>query len=80
MSKFFSNFARKMGTDKQLHNTTDSIFATGVFLKPCEIEINGKKQWRWVATSFEDDSFHDGQPVDVNVYASSLENLFSLQK
>lgn len=77
MSIFFSNFARKMGTDKQLHITNDSIFATGVFLKPCEIEIDGKKQWRWVATSFEDESFQNGQPLDVNTYASTLRDLYT---
>lgn len=65
-----------METKKLIHITTDSIFATGVFLQPCEIEINGKKQWRWVATSFEDESFQDGQPLDVNAYASTLRDLY----
>lgn len=66
-----------MEMNKQTHIITDSIFATGVFLQPCEVEINGKKQWRWIATCFEDDSFQDGQSVDVNVYASSLDDLYT---
>ncbi len=53
----------------------DKIFATGVFLQAIEVEINGKKQWRWVAVDFEDDTYFDGKPIDIYTYADSFEKL-----
>jgi hypothetical protein len=38
-------------------NDKDTIFATGIFLKHMDVIISDKKQWRWIAVSFEDDSF-----------------------
>lgn len=35
----------------------DMIFTNGAFLTPIQIAIHGIKQWRWVVTSFEDESF-----------------------
>jgi len=54
---------------------TDVIFSTGVFLKPDKCIINGKEQWRWIAVGFEDDSYLDGERVDVYDYADTLEGL-----
>lgn len=53
----------------------DKIFATGVFLKAVEVEINGSKQWRWLAVGFEDDSYFNGELIDVYDYANSFEEL-----
>jgi hypothetical protein len=52
------------------------IFATGVHLQAIEVEIDGKKQWRWLAVGFEDDSYCDGEVIDVYDYATSFEGLF----
>lgn len=59
-------------------NTTQ-IFATGVNLQAIEVEINGKKQWRWVAIGFEDDSYYNGEVIDVNDYANDFEGLLKVE-
>lgn len=56
-------------------NANIKIFATGVFLQPFEVEINGRKQWRWIVVGFEDDSYYDGELIDVYDYADSFEGL-----
>lgn len=61
--------------DKQIISETDKIFATGVFLQPVNCIINGKQQWRWVAVGFEDDSYLNGERIDVHDYADSLDDL-----
>ncbi len=53
----------------------DTVFATGVHLQAIEVEINGIKQWRWVATSFEEDTYFDGEIIDVLTYANDFEKL-----
>ena len=53
----------------------DEIFATGVLLKALKVTINGIEQVRWVATSFEDSTFHNGEEIDVYTYADSFEKL-----
>lgn len=55
---------------------SDKIFATGVFLQAVECTINDRKQWRWVAVGFEDDSYYDGEIIDVYDYADTHEGLF----
>ena len=57
------------------HLPKDTIFATGVHLQAIEVEINGMKQWRWVATSFEEDTYFDGEIIDVFTYANSFDKL-----
>ncbi len=62
--------------DKKISlSDTDKIFATGVFLQPVNCIINGKQQWRWVAVGFEDDSYYDGEYIDVYDYADTLQGL-----
>lgn len=56
-------------------NNKRGIFSTGVFLESVECIINGKKQWRWVAVGFEDDSFLDGKAVNPVEYANKQEKL-----
>ena len=64
--------------DKQIVITeSDKIFATGVFLQPVNCTINGKQQWRWIAVGFEDDSFFNGQRVDIYDYADNVEDLIA---
>ncbi len=53
----------------------DSLFTTGAFIKPSKVIINNQEQWRWIVTSFEDQTFSDGNEIDVYSYANSLENL-----
>lgn len=55
----------------------DTIFATGVFLQPVKCTINGKEQWRWVATNFEDESYYDGITVDPVEFADDIEDMLN---
>ena len=57
----------------------DKIFSTGVHLKPIECIINGEKQWRWVAVGFEDETFFEGEIIDVYDFADSFEGLFVVE-
>ena len=54
------------------------IFATGVHLQAVECTINDIKQWRWVAVSFEDDSFMNGQIVEPIEYANEMAQLIEI--
>ena len=54
-------------------NTT--IFTTVATLQAVEVEINGIKQWRWIVTSFEDDSFQNGKAIDTCEYAETKDKL-----
>jgi len=56
-------------------NQNSQIFSTGVHLKPIECIIEGKKQWRWVAVGFEDDTYFDGEIIDVLDYADNFDGL-----
>lgn len=60
-------------------NTT-TIFSTGVFLESAECVINGKKQWRWVAVNFEDESFLNGKAINPIEYANKKEKLIEIFK
>lgn len=51
------------------------IFSTGVHLQSVECIINGKKQWRWVAAGFEDESFLNGSTINPIEYANKQEKL-----
>lgn len=51
------------------------IFTTGAFLKAIEIDINGKRQIRWIVTQFEDDSFENGELIIPFESADSEEKL-----
>jgi hypothetical protein len=55
----------------------DKIFATGVHLQAVQIEINGIKQWRWVAVGFEEDTFFNGECIEVYDYANTFEELIN---
>ncbi|MGI9558971.1 MAG: hypothetical protein ACR2NQ_04835 [Thermodesulfobacteriota bacterium] len=55
----------------------DTIFCNGAFLKPVEVEIKGRKQWRWMLVGSEDDSFLDGERVSVYDYADDLQGLIA---
>ena len=52
------------------------IWADNVELQACELEINGKKQWRWIATNIEGDTFQDGKTINVYTYAETMKDLF----
>ncbi len=51
------------------------IFSTGVYLQAIECIINRKKQWRWLAVGFEDESFMNGKEINPIEYAQNQENL-----
>jgi len=63
-----------MAQPEMLHEN-DKIFCTGAFLKPVEVEINGRKQWRWVLVGSEDSSFLDGDEVMIYDHAPTLHGL-----
>lgn len=52
------------------------IFSIGVRLEAVQCTINDITQYRWVAASFEDESFLNGKPVLPVEYADNSENLF----
>ena len=54
-----------------------TIFSTGVHLQSVECVINRKKQWRWVAIGFEDESFMNGEAINPIEYAKEQETLAS---
>lgn len=58
-----------------MKNSKTIIFSTGVHLQSVECIIDGKKQWRWVAVGFEDESFLNGKEIDPIEYAQNWENL-----
>lgn len=55
----------------------DYLFTIGAFIKPVKVTINNKEQWRWIVTSFEDQTFFDGNEIDVYDYANNLKGLFT---
>jgi hypothetical protein len=67
--------------DKQISiSSKDKIFATGVFLQPVKCTINEIEQWRWVAVGFEDDSYYDGEVIDIYDYADTFEGLINISE
>lgn len=52
-----------------------TIFSTGVHLQAVECSINERKQWRWVAVGFEDESFMNGEAINPIEYAEKQEGL-----
>ena len=54
-----------------------TIFSTGVHLQTVKCIINGKKQWRWVAVGFEDDSYLNGKAINPVEYADKQTGLFN---
>ena len=61
-------------------NNKRVIFSTGVFLESIECIINGKKQWRWIAVKFEDESFLNGKAINPIEYANKNEKLMKVFK
>ena len=53
----------------------DIVYTIGAFLQPLQIEIHGKKQWRWIVVGFEDSTFFDGKEIGVYDYSDTLEGL-----
>ena len=51
------------------------IFSTGVHLQAVRCIINGRKQWRWVAIGFEDESFLNGEAINPIEYADKQDGL-----
>ena len=54
----------KQYNNKKNNLKTKEIFSTGVFLESAECIISGKKQWRWIAVNFEDESFLNGKVIN----------------
>ena len=54
---------------------SDSLFTIGAFIKPVKVTINDEEQWRWIVTSFEDQTFLNGSELEVYEYANKLEYL-----
>ena len=64
---------------KKKLNEGDSLFTTGAFIKPIKVKINNQEQWRWIVTSFDDQTFNDGNEIDIYSYANSLESLINVK-
>ena len=47
------------------------VFTTGAFVEAQEIS----GEWRWIVTGFEDDTFYDGNTLDVNETAATQAGL-----
>lgn len=56
-------------------NDNDSFYTTGALIKPVKVIINNQEQWRWIVTSFEDQTFFDKNEFDLYTYANDIENL-----
>ncbi len=52
-----------------------TIFSTGVHLVSEKCIINDKKQWRWIAVGFEDESFINGNIINPIEYAENQKGL-----
>ena len=61
--------------NKSIILENDTIYTVGAFLKPVQVEINGKKQWRWIVVGFEDSTFSDGKEIEVYDYSDTIEGL-----
>ena len=64
-----------MENDKPILVDNDSLFTIGAFIKPMKVMINDIEQWRWIVTSLEDQTFLNGNEIEVNDYADKLEDL-----
>ena len=53
----------------------DILFTIGAFIKPMKVVINDIEQWRWIVTSLEDQTFLNGNEIEVSDYADKLEDL-----
>jgi len=69
---------KEFSSDNYIDN--DHIFATGVFLNPIRIVINGKRMWAWIAEGFEDDSYYNGEVCDPKSVSDTYEGLLKLQE
>jgi hypothetical protein len=61
------------------NQTNKRIFATGAFVEAFEIELHGIKQWRWIMTGQEAETFSNGKEIEVHDYATTFEELFVKQ-
>lgn len=64
---------------EKIKNKTE-IYSTGVFLESVECVVNGKKQWRWIAVNFEEESFLNGKAVNPIEYSNKREKLIEIFK
>ena len=52
------------------------IYCNGCTLEAMECIIKGKKQWRWVLTSVQEDTFENGNDVIINTKGKKESDLF----
>ncbi|MBA4317163.1 MAG: hypothetical protein C0412_02070 [Flavobacterium sp.] len=64
-----------MENDKTKLVEEDIFFTIGAFIKPMKVVINDIEQWRWIVTSLEDQTFLNGDEIEVCDYADKLESL-----
>jgi hypothetical protein len=58
------------------YSSDKSAFTTGAYIQPVSyIGQNGNKIFGWMVTGFEDDTYQDGEYLDVEVSADSLAGL-----
>jgi hypothetical protein len=52
------------------------IYTNGCNVEAHEIILDGKKQWRWIVTSFIEDTFENGEDILVNEKGKKESDLF----
>lgn len=52
------------------------VYSNGCTLEAMKCTINGKRQWRWVLTSVQEDVFEDGEEVIINTSGKKESDLF----
>lgn len=53
------------------------IYATGVYLVPMKVNLNGIEKWVWVVEEFDNDSYYNGNSISVNVISDNISDLIS---
>ncbi|TAG91565.1 MAG: hypothetical protein EAZ20_03225 [Bacteroidetes bacterium] len=61
--------------NQQFTEFEPKIYATGVYLVPMKVNLNGIEKWIWVAEEFESDSYYNGNSVSVSLISDDLESM-----
>jgi len=61
---------------KLLFDSDPIIYTTGAFLKPMKVtDSEGKEQWFWYVSEFNDETFKDGEVYNPNEFGKSKTEL-----
>lgn len=51
----------------------DTVYTTGAYLQRIFVAELG--EYRWIVTGFEDDTYYDGNYIDLNIAATNLNDM-----